>query len=627
MRLWQRLVVLLVPAVFGSAIVGAGLLTASVRGELIEAEQRRLELDAALRQGALDARMGELRRDVAVYAGTPPLHGLMRSMANDDIDPTDGSSTALWTGRITTIFSQAFEHKPDYVQARIILLSENGGSEWVRVDRQDDGAVVVTPRDALQDKSSEPYVVEGRQAPEGAVVLSSITLNREHGRIEVPYRPMLRATSVIRDEQGRDFALVVLNVSVGALLAEIIDVHDSSHSFWVMDEAGHILAHRQQGVAFAHELDNVPAQDTNALRQRLDRANGPSAVTSWIDRDNGRVRTVRRIPFDDSTNRSLVLVGEQSFGAINGVITSALQNAAFVGGVLALLAAILAVYLGRLTLEPILTLTKAVEKFSPDNDTLELPQDLGSEAGDLAAVLRQAFEALKLRNRVIAASNAELEQFAYVASHDLQEPLRTITSFTRLLHDDYQHLFDDDAKQMMGFILASCDRMASLIHDLLDYSRLRHEPEPEDVDVGDVLHDVVADLGAAIADKGAIVEVEQLPTMRLYPHAVRVLFQNLLSNALKYQRPGVTPHIHVSSEAMPQGHVFRVSDNGVGIAPEHREKVFQIFQRLHARDEYKGTGIGLAHCARVVSMHSGSIWIEDGEAGGICVAAHLKDLS
>jgi signal transduction histidine kinase len=621
-RLGQRLLALFVPAVLVSALTGAALMMSSVRGELIEAEQHRLELDTALRRSTL----GELRRDVAVYAATPPLRGLMRAMTNDGIDPENGASTELWTERITTIFIEVLRYKPEYVQARVILLTAEGAPEWVRVERQPDGTARARPPDALQDKGNRPYVIEGRIAGEGEVVFSNITLNQEHGRIQVPHLPTLRATSVVRDDQGRDFALVVLNVSMGDVLDKIAEAHEGSKHISVMDNDGHILVHPVPGMAFSHELGTAPSTQDDSLRQSLERAAGPSEVGSWIDYNRGKVHSVRRVSMGGSSERALILVGEQSFDAIDSVITAALRQVALAGGLLALIAAALAVYLTRMTVAPIAALTKAVEDFDPERETIDLPQGLWGEAGDLAAVLQQSFDALERRNRAIAASNIELEQFAYVASHDLQEPLRTITSFTRLLREEYAHTLDAEGNEMMRFILSSCNRMASLIHDLLDYSRLRNEPEAQDVDLGTVLDEVLADLGAAIGDRNAVVEVEPMPTMRLYPQGARVLFQNLLSNALKYQNPGVTPHVRVTFETAPKGNVFRIVDNGVGIAPKNRDKVFRIFQRLHRRDEFEGTGIGLASCARIVALHSGDIWMEDGVEGGISVVVFLKDL-
>jgi chemotaxis family two-component system sensor kinase Cph1 len=220
-----------------------------------------------------------------------------------------------------------------------------------------------------------------------------------------------------------------------------------------------------------------------------------------------------------------------------------------------------------------------------------------------------AEESLQRANQELARSNRELEQFAYVASHDLQEPLRMIASYLELLGERYKGRLDEKADKYINYAIDGATRMKFLINDLLGYSHVTTKTRPpETIDVGAALDEATSNLGKAIAEKQAVVTQDALPTVIVdRTHLIQV-FQNLISNALKFCDG--TPRIHVSAERQGQGWVFSVRDNGIGIAPEHRERIFQIFQRLHGRDKYSGTGIGLAICKKIVEQYGGRIWVE-----------------
>jgi len=211
--------------------------------------------------------------------------------------------------------------------------------------------------------------------------------------------------------------------------------------------------------------------------------------------------------------------------------------------------------------------------------------------------------------------NKELEQFAYVASHDLQEPLRTTSSFVELLQKQYQGRLDDKADKYFTYITEASDRMKLLIKNLLDYSRIGNKKELEQVDCNKTLHEVLADLGAAINDAKADIQHHPLPVVNGYPTEMKQLFQNLIINAVKFQKKDVTPQIKISVEKIKDSWQFAFQDNGIGIEKQHSEKIFNIFQRLHTRAEYEGSGIGLSHCKKIVELHKGKIWVvsEPGE--------------
>jgi light-regulated signal transduction histidine kinase (bacteriophytochrome) len=224
--------------------------------------------------------------------------------------------------------------------------------------------------------------------------------------------------------------------------------------------------------------------------------------------------------------------------------------------------------------------------------------------------LEEALAELDARNVDLKRSNEELEMFAYVASHDLQEPLRMVASYTQLLSRRYADKLDQDAQEFIHFAVDGATRMQQLIEALLEYSRVGTRSQQfTDVDMQQVMNGVMEDLAMRARETGAAVEFNALPTVHGDRVQLRQLLQNLVSNAIKFNGSG-KPVVKVTAEAAPREWVFRVSDNGIGIEPQYRERIFQIFQRLHTRDEYPGTGIGLAVCRRIVERHGGKISVE-----------------
>jgi len=211
----------------------------------------------------------------------------------------------------------------------------------------------------------------------------------------------------------------------------------------------------------------------------------------------------------------------------------------------------------------------------------------------------------------LARSNAELEHFAYVASHDLQEPLRMVASFTQLLARRYRGRLDEDADEFIGFAVDGARRMQELINDLLTYSRAGTQAlQLTTVDIGQLVDRVVSDLAPAIAEAGASVTRDTLPGVTGDATQLRQVFQNLIANGIKFHGPNETPRVHISQRQAHGAWTFSVTDNGIGIEPQYQERIFALFQRLHTRADYPGTGIGLAICKKIVERHRGQLCVE-----------------
>lgn len=240
------------------------------------------------------------------------------------------------------------------------------------------------------------------------------------------------------------------------------------------------------------------------------------------------------------------------------------------------------------------------------------------------------------QSKQLTSKNSELEQFAYITSHDLQEPLNTISSFIDIIKDEYDSKFDEDGKQMLGFVKEGSVRMKKLIDALLQYSRLGRSKEYDDVNCMPLLDVLTGDLQSVIKNSNAEIKYEGLPTIKGNEVELRLLFQNLITNGIKFRNPETQPKINIACKEVYDNNdaikkdqkswVFSVTDNGIGIAKEYQDRVFAIFQRLHSRLEYEGSGIGLAHCKKIVEAHSGKIWFtsEKGKGTTFCFSIPVK---
>lgn len=260
--------------------------------------------------------------------------------------------------------------------------------------------------------------------------------------------------------------------------------------------------------------------------------------------------------------------------------------------------------------------------FAVRKDGIEVPVEIGLSPLEkdgknyvLASIIditerKKNEEAVSLYTKRLEDKNKELEQFTYIASHDLREPLNSISSLVDLILQYDLDKLDESILKKFHFIAKSSTRMKDLVKGLLDYGRLGRNAEFKKIDINYILDEVLSDLEQLINNSEIEIIVHELPELYVLEMEIRLLFQNLISNAIKYRSKERRARIEISAQKVKKGWEFAIADNGIGIPKDQFDKVFVLFQRLHGRDEYDGIGIGLAHCRKIVELHDGKIWVE-----------------
>lgn len=251
-----------------------------------------------------------------------------------------------------------------------------------------------------------------------------------------------------------------------------------------------------------------------------------------------------------------------------------------------------------------------VEIIKRSREIQELNFELEKKVKERTETLLKREATLEKQNKKLQNQNKELEQFTYIASHDLQEPLRSLISFSELLEKEFVGKLGENGEFYINFISKSSKRMQQLVKGLLDYSRIGREKKLAEIDCSQIIKDVLSDMMITIKESNAEITVSDLPHLKGYETEIRQLFQNLVSNALKFRKKDVAPKIKIYAQKREDDWLFSVQDNGIGIEENNKQKLFVIFKRFNNREEYEGTGIGLAHCKKIVELHGGTIWAD-----------------
>ncbi|GLZ37346.1 sensor histidine kinase [Actinokineospora sp. NBRC 105648] len=387
---------------------------------------------------------------------------------------------------------------------------------------------------------------------------------------------------------------------------------------------------RQIIMVRADLLDRIRGIETEIGRWRTDYAEPSIERIRAAGATGGDQTSEGKIRFDQvraavgGLQRELDAARARGRDALSSAANLLVVVCALIAAVLLVVFLLVTIALRAAVAGPLAQLARGVRRVADGDFEHELrvsgPREVTELAGDVDSMRRRILDEVSVQREVnaeldtrtedLARSNAELEQFAYVASHDLQEPLRKVASFCQLLERRYKGQLDDRADQYIGFAVDGAKRMQVLINDLLAFSRVgRHVRDRGPVDCAELVAQATANLANAVEESGAVVETGAgLPTVLGEAPLLTAVFQNLIGNAVKF-RGEAAPVVRVEAERDGDNWLFSVSDNGIGIEPEFAERVFVIFQRLHGKDAYPGTGIGLAMCRKIIEYHGGRIWL------------------
>lgn len=609
----------------GSAVLVGGLNYIRTVDRTLVASTENLAAQTRLMAARFQSAYDTVRNEVRIVSRTPPIQGLIHSMANNEIDPRDGSTTELWRTRLETIFTSVMQESPHYTQMRYIKLTD-GGRELVRVNRIEDGLISV-PVQQLQRKGNEPYVravIKGRES----FFFSKVTLNREHGKIEEELIPTIRAVMPVKDAKGNLFGMLVINVDFEALMRRMFYAVRPTKNAFITNQSGdyveydpkrntvHLEYHERftkTSPEFITKIQDIMSDKTSSQNEALfiEGEDFVYYVRMQIEKNTNKeyVGAILRVPRDE------LLAGAEKTRQETIILTV----------VLVLVSVCTALLISNKLTIPLMQMTENIRKVKNHETQLKLPVELNDEIGELA----RAFEAMIAditrteleREKLIKAlelSNKELDEFAYIASHDLKAPLRVIDNASRWLEEDFAEYLDDDGRENMELLRNRVTRMERLLDDLLEYSSIGRKIDESYAETisGDKMAENIL-LLLDIPEKFNLHFSAQFSKIHLYRMPLQHVLLNLINNAIKHHDKD-TGTVEVEVKEQGNQYIFTVSDNGPGIAEEFQERVFKMFQTLKSRDRAEGSGMGLTMVKKYIEHFGGTITLESEEGKGCC---------
>jgi signal transduction histidine kinase len=421
-------------------------------------------------------------------------------------------------------------------------------------------------------------------------------------------RPVFIVGQRIRSPVGEPMGMLLAAVYPDVFGHAVLDIKlDPTDVYTLFDSDGQVVFSN----ASSWMDRTLTAQQDPALQEALA---GREAIGPVLAPDSGKRRLAARVPIP------LTHWVAGASVTLSTLTSPLMRSVVLVAVVLAAVAAfclLIALLVSRRIIRPVSELQRHAHQIGAGRldqrvyvqGPAEL-EELGGALNTMSAQLALARTELEQTNADLTRSNRDLEQFAYIASHDLQEPLRAVAGFTTLLQQRYQSQLDEKADSYIGFVVDGVSRMQALINGLLEYSRVHTRGgEPGPIRADQALQEAIANLQIAIERSGATVTATPLPMVQADPTQLTHVFQNLIENGIKF-RSDRPPQIEVGAQSQDGTWLFWVRDNGIGLDPQYADRIFMIFQRLHTRDKYPGTGIGLAICKRIVERHGGKIWVE-----------------
>ena len=575
----------------------------------------------------IGARVVNEKAELIILREVPPVQGIIRAKDNGGIDPESGDKTEYWYTRMEQIFTAFLKGKPNKYH-QLCYLDEQG-NEIVRADRV--GTTVrIIPRHKLQNEAEQPYVTETIRLKADEVYYSNVRLSRDEGKIETPYRPSLQIATPVYDTRKNVRGLIVMSISARWLFSNIDADTDDAKKF-LIDQEGYFLAHPDRDKEFGFDL-GFKYTINNELPVIAEEMRTTDFNISY-HRESDHLYGFQKIFFDPGNKKrfwTLVYVIPEAI-ALRDVYK--MQKTMLIVGLFIIICSIgVILWLSlREIISPLTRLIEAARKMESGDLSVRLPEDKGTDEFLLLHRTLNSFaekqqnailhfeKELALRTNNLEASIRELQQFAYIASHDLQEPLRKVTVFGDRLAVHASEALDEKSKDYLRRMQSAAGRMKQLIEDLLNYSRVTTQANPfEAVSLDELIKETLVMLELRLAETGGQVKIEgRLPIVNGDRSQLRQLIQNLLSNAIKYHQQDIPPEVVISGRELTGGLAeITVTDNGIGFDEKYLDRIFLPFQRLHTRDEYEGTGIGLAISQKILHRHGGTITAKSRPGGG-----------
>lgn len=495
-----------------------------------------------------------------------------------------------------------------------LVLAQSAAFEYVMFLNAEGATVMVEPlaleaRLSHRDQSFSAWFGELRRA--NHAIVSDLHIS------PVTQRPTVVIAVPVRSADGRTVGIWAGALKLGVLSkigAIASDPAQRIQAGFLTDRRGLVIAHQNRPDFVESQTD---FRSVHSVKEALAGRPGASEFYNAIESEQ-KIAGYVRLP-----DLGWAAVFRVPAAVALAPATALTRDIVFASLALAMLIGIGVYVLARKTVAPLARLSAAAQTIGTGDFSQRIEASSADEIGQLTREFNRMADAitksdaqLQERALALARSNSELEQFAYVASHDLQEPLRMVVGYVQLLERRLADKLDKETREFMGFAVDGALRMQNLIQDILAYSRVSTKGEPlAPVDSAAALQDALDMLAGRIAETGAEMDAQPLPRVMADRTQLVQLFQNLIGNALKFCK-GRGPRVRVEATRQGGWWRFAVSDNGIGIAPEYRAQLFVIFKRLHTRREYPGTGIGLAICKRIVERHGGQIGIESAPAGG-----------
>ncbi|PWK53745.1 sensor histidine kinase [Pleionea mediterranea] len=543
-----------------------------------------------------------------------------------------------WKESLTVLFNQILAANSHYFKVRYVRYQKGTNlpsAKELLVIRRQNNSVIQLPDDQLQEKIHRGYIQNALSLKPNQTLLSELSLNREFGVISEPKTATLRAVAPIFHKQ-KLHGFIIISMDVTQMFHQLTQIITPPKQFYALRSDGYYFHHPDNEQTFSFEFKDK-AQYT--LQQDFTDSEALITVPKQINRetvyktDKQKMAIVTEQVFFDSLNphRYMLLALVQPYQEIDEITQNINISLLTTGFIIALIAGATAFLMMRTLAQPVKQLLNSMKQFGDIQQVGALPVQRHDELGVLARhfhkmssgikrqteqlnqeikVRRLTESRLKKQEVELKRSNSELEKFAYVASHDLQEPLRKVQAFGDRLAERMADKLDDKSFDYLSRMQQAASRMSQLISDLLAFSRVATRGRPfTQQSIDNILDGVLSDLEVAIEQSNTLIKREPLPELSVDEGQFRQLLQNLVGNAIKFRQQDKQHIVNIWSKLSQDNSkvCIYVKDNGIGFDPKYADRIFEVFQRLHARSQYEGTGIGLAICRKIVERHGGTI--------------------